>query len=144
MSRFLLRCTITAACVVALSSSAALGQSTLTVGAPIAERSMPTMMAPTMTAPEVAIPTITAPTTAAPTIEPQLALRAVNDDVASVVRRRAAFSRPAVLMITGGALLLTGILVGDDAAPILIIAGAGIGGYGLYLHLQSPNARLRR
>ena len=57
---------------------------------------------------------------------------------------RAPFSRPAVLMITGGALLLTGILVGDDAAPILIIAGAGIGGYGLYLHLQSPNARLRR
>ena len=144
MSRFLLRCTIAAACVVALSSSVALGQSAPTVGALIAERSMPTMMAPTMTAPEVAIPAITDPTTAAPTVEPPLALRPVNDDVASVVRRRAAFSRPAVLMITGGALLLTGLLVDGDASSILIIAGAGIGGYGLYLHLQSPNARLRR
>lgn len=154
MSRFLLRCTITAACVVALSSSAALGQSDPTVGPPVAERSTPTItsptmiapttMAPTMTAPSITAPTITAPTITTPTVEPQLSLRPVNDDVASVVRRRASFSRPAVLMITGGALLLTGLLVDGDASSILIIAGAGIGGYGLYLHLQTPNARLGR
>jgi len=144
VSRFLLPCTLMATCVVALSSSAALGQSDPTIGAPIAERSMPTMMAPTITTPEMASPTIAAPTTAVPTVEPSLALRPINNDVASVVRRRDSFGRPAVLMITGGALLLTGLLVDGDASSILIIAGAGIGGYGLYLHLQSPNARLRR
>ena len=144
MSRFLLRCTITAACVVALSSSAALGQSDLAIGAPVAERSMPTIMAPTITSPEVTIPTIATPTIATPTTEPSLALRPINNDVASVARRRAAFGRPAVLMITGGALLLTGLLVDGDASSILIISGAAIGGYGLYLHLQSPNARLTR
>jgi hypothetical protein len=154
VSRFLLRCTITAACVVALSSSAALGQSDPAIAAPLAERSMPTVMAPTlmaptimaptMTAPEMALPTIVTPTIATPTTEPSLAVRPINDDVASVVRRRESFGRPAVLMITGGALLLTGLLVDGDASSILIISGAAIGGYGLYLHLQSPNARLVR
>ena len=154
MSRFLLRCTITAACVVALSSSAALGQSDPAIGDPVAERSLPTLMAPTvmsptvmaptLTAPEMTLPTIATPTIATPLTEPSLAVRPINPDVASVVRRRDSFGRPAVLMITGGALLLTGLLVDNDAGPILIISGAAIGAYGLYLHLQSPNARLVR
>ena len=143
MRRFLLRCTITAACAVALSSTVAVAQSDSTARGMIGERSLPTIMAsvPGITS----IPTLErSPASIVPALETRLTLDPINDDVATVVRRRAAFSRPAVLMITGGALLLTGLLVDGDASSILIIAGAGIGGYGLYLHLQSPNARLRR
>ena len=149
MSRFLLRCTFVATCV-ALSSSAAIGQSDSTIQPRVADAGAPLLAAPTLmliperAGPIIAPPTIAPPVIAAATIDPLRAVNPVNEDVSSVVRRRAPFSRPAVLMITGGALLLTGLLVDGDASSILIIAGAGIGGYGLYLHLQSPNARLRR
>ena len=77
-------------------------------------------------------------------VEANVAVRAERPEVASVVRRRDAFDRPTILMIVGGALIVTGLVVGGDASPILYLAGAGIGGYGLYLYLQSPNARMRR
>ena len=143
MSRSLLRCTITAACAVALSSTTALAQADSTARGIIGERALPTIMAPVTSVTSVAM---LEPSTAThnQSFDAPLTRQPVNEDVAAVVRRRAAFSRPAVLMITGGALLLTGLLVDGDASSILIIAGAGIGGYGLYLHLQSPNARLRR
>ena len=140
MSRFLLRSTISAAVLVALSASAALGQADSTFAlSNAAERAMPTIMAPPP-APVAELAPITIPAIT----DTRLAVRPINEDVAMVVRRRAAFSRPAVLMITGGALLVTGLLVGGDADSILIISGAAIGAYGLYLHLQSPNARLTR
>lgn len=143
MSRFLLRCTITAACAVALSSTTALSQADSTARGIIGERAMPTIMAPVTGVTSTAM--LEPPTAnTGRALDARLAYQPVNDDVAAVVRRREAFSRPAVLMITGGALLLTGLLVDGDASSILIIAGAGIGGYGLYLHLQTPNARLRR
>lgn len=40
------------------------------------------------------------------------------------------------LMIVGGALFVGGLLAGGDAGTVLIVAGAGIGAYGLYLHFQ--------
>ena len=40
------------------------------------------------------------------------------------------------LMIVGGALFVGGLLAGGDAGTLLIVAGAGIGAYGLYLHFQ--------
>ena len=39
----------------------------------------------------------------------------------------------AVLMIVGGAGIVTGLLVDE---PIVTVAGAGVGGYGLYLYLR--------
>jgi hypothetical protein len=39
-------------------------------------------------------------------------------------------------MIAGGAAVVAGILVGGSAGTILVLSGAGMGGYGLYLHLQ--------
>jgi len=39
----------------------------------------------------------------------------------------------AVLMIVGAAGLVTGLIVDE---PIVTIAGAGVGGYGLYLYLK--------
>jgi len=85
-----------------------------------------------------------APTIMAPAVDATVAFRPAQQNVVRAVRRRESFSRPVVLMIVGGALIVTGLIVGDEASTILYIAGAGIGGYGLYLHLQSPNARLMR
>ncbi len=88
--------------------------------------------------------TRSAPTIMASAVDATIAYRPAQQTVVPAVRRREAFSRPVVLMIVGGALIVTGLIVGDEASTILYIAGAGIGGYGLYLHLQSPNARLMR
>ena len=147
MSRSLLRCTFVVTCI-AVSASAAAAQNDSTsrsidIGA-IAPGTETSVVAAPLIGAHRAGPTIAAPSFALGTLDPLRAVAPANSDAAAVIPRRAAFSRPAVLMITGGALLLTGLLVDGDASSILIIAGAGIGGYGLYLHLQSPNARLRR
>ncbi len=157
MSRFLLRCTLVVTCI-AIASSPILAQdiamssnTTLSSITPIA--TTPSIAAPAAVATSISAPLLPMAHRPGPTIaEPTFALRRTESplaaepdfDAATVIPRREPFSRPAVLMITGGALLLTGLLVDGDASSILIIAGAGIGGYGLYLHLQSPNARLRR
>ena len=39
------------------------------------------------------------------------------------------------MMIVGGAALLVGAIIGDDAGTIVMLGGAGIGLYGLYLFL---------
>ena len=143
MNRSLLRCTLVVTCI-ALSSSAALAQSDSATRFIDAGLIRSSAELPATATPLRAGPTIAAPSFALGTIEPLRVASPIGADAAAVVPRRAPFSRPAVLMITGGALLLTGLLVDGDASSILIIAGAGIGGYGLYLHLQSPDARPRR
>lgn len=40
------------------------------------------------------------------------------------------------LMIAGGALFVAGLIAGGDGGTVLVIAGAGIGAYGLYLYFQ--------
>lgn len=121
------RAAIAAFCVCALSSLAsAQGPAASDSASPRtdANRAVPTLMA----------------------IAPDSTVRfpAPAPEVASVVRRKQAFDRPTVLMIVGGALIVTGLIVGDDAANILYLAGAGIGGYGLYLYLQQPDTRFTR
>ena len=39
-------------------------------------------------------------------------------------------------MILGGAIFLTGAIIGDDPGTIIMISGAAVGIYGLYLYLQ--------
>ncbi|MGH7665299.1 MAG: hypothetical protein ACRENI_13570 [Gemmatimonadaceae bacterium] len=46
------------------------------------------------------------------------------------------FARAEVLMIVGGAAFLAGAIIGGDPGVIVMVAGAGIGIYGLYLYLQ--------
>src|SRR5688572_11820864 len=111
VSQFLLRCTITAACAVSLSSAPALAQSDSTARALSSDRTMPTIMASTAAMTPIWTAETVGPSAVTSAFDRQAPLRPVNEDVASVVRRRAPFSRPAVLMITGGALLLTGLLV---------------------------------
>ena len=44
--------------------------------------------------------------------------------------------RSVAYMIAGGALFVAGLLVDGDAGTVMVIAGAGIGAYGLYLHFR--------
>ena len=55
---------------------------------------------------------------------------------ASALKRRARFSRSETLMIIGGATFLAGAIIGDDAGTIVMVGGAAVGLYGLYLYLQ--------
>jgi hypothetical protein len=50
------------------------------------------------------------------------------------VRQR--LRRSEALMIVGGAIFLAGAIIGDDAGTIIMIGGAAVGIYGLYLYLQ--------
>jgi hypothetical protein len=54
--------------------------------------------------------------------------------------RRPSRRQGEILMIVGGAGILTGLLV-DEA--LITIAGAAIGGYGLYVYLQASPKRRR-
>ena len=45
--------------------------------------------------------------------------------------------RGEVLMIVGGAALLTGLIIGDDAGTLIAVGGAVVGLYGLYLWLPT-------
>ena len=40
------------------------------------------------------------------------------------------------LMIVGGAAFIAGAIIGDTAGTIIMVGGAGVGLYGLYLYLQ--------
>jgi hypothetical protein len=44
--------------------------------------------------------------------------------------------QPKALMIVGGAAFIAGALIGDTAGTAIMIGGAGVGLYGLYLYLQ--------
>ena len=49
---------------------------------------------------------------------------------------RRGLGQPIALMVVGGAALLTGLIIGDDAGTIIAVSGALVGLYGLYEYLQ--------
>ena len=49
---------------------------------------------------------------------------------------RAGYGQPVALMVVGGAALLTGLIIGDDAGTVIAVGGALVGLYGLYEYLQ--------
>ncbi|MGQ0713897.1 MAG: hypothetical protein ACT4PJ_09195 [Gemmatimonadaceae bacterium] len=49
---------------------------------------------------------------------------------------RQRITRSESLMIIGGAIFLAGAIIGNDAGTIIMIGGAAVGIYGLYLYLQ--------
>lgn len=57
---------------------------------------------------------------------------------AQAVRARAGRRDGEIWMIVGGAAILTGLLVDEG---LITIAGAAVGGYGLYLYLRAPRRR---
>ncbi|MDQ6829562.1 MAG: hypothetical protein M3081_11900 [Gemmatimonadota bacterium] len=48
------------------------------------------------------------------------------------------FSTPVKFMIVGGAAFLAGAIIQNDPGTIIMVAGAGVGLYGLYLYLNNP------
>lgn len=54
----------------------------------------------------------------------------------TITRTAVARSSGTALMIVGGALFVAGLLADGDAGTLLVVAGAGIGAYGLYLHFR--------
>jgi hypothetical protein len=55
--------------------------------------------------------------------------------VTSAAPRRG-LGQPIALMVVGGAALLTGLIIGDDAGTVIAVSGALVGLYGLYEYLQ--------
>jgi hypothetical protein len=54
----------------------------------------------------------------------------------SLAAQRQRFSQAETLMIVGGVTFLAGAVIGDDAGTLIMIGGAAIGIYGLFLYLQ--------
>lgn len=52
-----------------------------------------------------------------------------------VIQRRSSNRNAVALMIVGGAALVVGAVIGSDAGTLVMLGGAGIGLYGLYLFL---------
>ena len=78
-------------------------------------------------------PTVAAEAVAA---RPAAAARNADESALAPMRRRAAFSQAQTLMIVGGAAFVAGALIGDDAGTVVMVGGAAVGLYGLYLYLQ--------
>jgi len=54
----------------------------------------------------------------------------------STAAQRRNLGQPVALMVVGGAALLAGLIIGDDAGTVIAIGGALVGLYGLYEYLQ--------
>jgi len=52
-----------------------------------------------------------------------------------VIQNKKSSKNALALMIVGGAALVIGAVIGDDAGTIVMLGGAGVGLYGLYLFL---------
>lgn len=62
--------------------------------------------------------------------------REASDELRPAAQRRAGLGRPIALMVVGGAALLTGLIIGDDAGMVIAVGGALVGLVGLYQYLQ--------
>ena len=82
---------------------------------------------------DVAIPT--GPSRDAATLSPRVS----NDAALSAnAMRRPSRGSGVGLMIFGGAALITGLIIGDDAGTVIAVGGALVGLYGLYVYLGRP------
>jgi hypothetical protein len=105
-------------------------------------------LAAQMAAPDAAVaeiapvvaPPIPAATTAGPTMEnATLGYRSVTDSSTEMTwnnQQRAKNSTGPVLAIVGGAALIGGLLIGDDAGTAIAVGGLIMGLIGLYLWLK--------
>jgi hypothetical protein len=103
----------------------------LTTGAALAALSL----VPSASAQGTDVSPVTGPTVlaASAALRPDLRMDA---SVPRALDVRQQLRRSEVLMIVGGAIFLAGAIIGDDAGTIIMIGGAGVGIYGLYLYLQ--------
>ena len=79
--------------------------------------------------------TATGPSNDAATLSPRLASNAA---LTTNAMRRPSRNSGVGLMIFGGAALITGLIIGDDAGTVIAVGGALVGLYGLYVYLGRP------
>jgi hypothetical protein len=96
---------------------------------------MPDVQAPAESPVAAAPVTATGPTIDAASISPRL-----HSDAARTTHsmRRPSRGSGVGLMIFGGAALVTGLIIGDDAGTVIAVGGALVGLYGLYVYLGRP------
>ena len=81
-----------------------------------------------------AVPAVPSLEAASVAVRAPVAEREMAADVGAPVAA-AQFGRGETLMIVGGAALLAGLIIGDDAGTVIAVGGAIVGLYGLYLYL---------
>jgi hypothetical protein len=89
--------------------------------------------APAATAVDPAVPT--GPSMQASTLSPRFSSDAALK--ANAMRRPSGSG--VGLMVLGGAALITGLIIGDDAGTVIAVGGAIVGLYGLYVFLGRPS-----
>jgi hypothetical protein len=114
-------------------AAAPLGAQTANSGAALAAPAAPPTEVPAVAAPAAPM-AVAAP--AALTAPARATAELGQEQAALQARARNGFSQSQVLMIVGGAALLTGLIIGDDVGNVLAVGGAGVGLYGLYRYLQ--------
>jgi hypothetical protein len=63
------------------------------------------------------------------------AIRSNRNAAPPVIQNRKSNKNSVALMIVGGVALVVGAVIGDDAGTLVMLGGAGIGLYGLYMFL---------
>lgn len=61
---------------------------------------------------------------------------AALEPTAAAVAAKEGKGESVTFMIVGGALFAAGLIAGGDAGTVMVLAGAGIGAYGLYLYFR--------
>ncbi|MGH8327940.1 MAG: hypothetical protein ACRET2_14395 [Steroidobacteraceae bacterium] len=79
---------------------------------------------------------MTGPTMRAAAVSPVLTLTSTAADANSA--RMYTMTNGEKLMVLGGVALLTGAIIGGDAGTIIMVGGAAVGLYGLYVQLNRP------
>ena len=88
-------------------------------------------------APSDPAPLSVGPTFAAAALSPQLA---EPSSAAPMLASSGGLTNGEKLMILGGVALITGAIIGDTPGTIIMIGGAAVGLYGLYLQLGRPHS----
>jgi hypothetical protein len=115
------------------AAPSALAQQSLAPRTPPADVAAPTVMSS-------ADSTVNDASTAGPTADAaRLAVSQPTSHelkISTAQQRRRGLGQPVALMVVGGAALLTGLIIGDDAGRVIAVGGALVGLYGLYEYLQ--------
>ena len=118
---------------IALPFAFALGLASVAIARPAAAQEISLAPAPVTAA--VATP-VAAPATGPTLAAASVAVRHAESPVTSAPARRGGYGQPVALMVVGGAALLTGLIIGNDAGTAIAVGGAVVGLIGLYQYLQ--------
>ena len=105
------------------------------IAAPAAEAQQPAASRPVAAGPTLASASVAVRASGAEE-QQRLAAAASAVPTNALPAQRNSQGQPKALMIVGGAAFIAGALIGDTAGTAIMIGGAGIGLYGLYLYLQ--------